>query len=141
MWAQNAEFPENNLTSLELSQKWFWSFFANGSSYRGKTDSTFLFFMLLKTIIQAHQQVLKFIKVGPFAQLPCNGDIYINKKCVNFQGQWCIQIMIWKSIFLKCYSLWFPMQGDAVWWVFPGTFSMSVICNISCIIHCEKTAL
>ena len=26
MWAQNAEFPENNLTSVELSQKWFLSF-------------------------------------------------------------------------------------------------------------------
>ena len=130
MWAENTEFLENNLTSLEHSQKWFWSFFCQWQQLSKKKRFHVFIFMLLKTTIQAHQKVLKFIKVDPFAQLPCNGDTYINKKCVHFQGQWCIQIMIWKSIFLKCYSLWFPMQGDAVWWVFAGTFSMSVICNI-----------
>ena len=46
MWAQNAEFPENNLTSVELSQKWFLSIFANGSSYRGKHTPRFNFYVL-----------------------------------------------------------------------------------------------
>ena len=52
MWAQNAKFPENNLTSVELSQKWFWSFFANGSSYRGKKYSTFSFLCSWKRLFR-----------------------------------------------------------------------------------------
>ena len=86
MWAQNAEFPENNLLHWNFLKKGFDLFSPMAAVIEEKQIPRFNFY--------AHQQVLKFIKVGPFAQLPCNGDTYINKKCVNFQGQWCIQIMI-----------------------------------------------
>ena len=34
--------------------------------------------------MQAQQQVFNFIKAGPFAQLPCSEDTYINKQMHNF---------------------------------------------------------
>ena len=93
MWAQNAEFHENNLLH--------WNFLKNG----------FDLFLLMAAVIEEkkiprfHFYALENDHSGPstsfeihqswsFAQLPSNGDTYINKKCVNFQGQWCIQIMI-----------------------------------------------